>query len=211
MLRESSILITLFMSLAFSLLVTTPARASTLCVAGYCDEAPIPPATGIGPGGTHPVSVQPSLLELVPFQDVSGWHYFFSASGVELLSFAIPYFDGWGVSYVLTPDGWTYTLVPVQGSHAQTAIWSQAENSVPGYSHAGAGFVSPFAPTFAEIEMRNANGDIFIRPIYIPLTDSAALAGYVSASLPIPEPSRAMLMALGVVMLVGFQRVARAH
>lgn len=92
--RKSSVLTMLSVSLALSVIATTYARAGTLCVSGYCGEELIPPASGIGPIESPLIPVQPTSLELVPFQDDSGWHYFFSMAGPELVSYAIPLLSG---------------------------------------------------------------------------------------------------------------------
>jgi hypothetical protein len=169
---------------------------------GYCDSTNIPPS-GIEFNQGPSVSPEPRVLQLIPFQDSNGWNYYFSVGGADIVAVSMPYFNGWDLSQIMTSEGWTYEITQTAASHPQELVLWTRQNGMPSsFYTVGAAFTSNFAPTLAAVEVRNAVGNIFEKQVFIPLTPSAIEAGYVAASLPVPEPSTALLLASGIVILV---------
>lgn len=187
---------------ALSTAMITNAGAVTLCVAGYCDSTYVPPTEIVGPIQGPSVSPEPSELQLIPFQNSNGWNYFFSVGGADIVTVSMPYFDGWDMSQVNTPEGWTYQVVEASAGQPNDLAYWELQNGSLGYYSVGASFLSSFAPTLATVEIRNTVGTIFEKQVFIPLSPSAIEAGYTAASLPVPEPSNALLFAAGMAMLV---------
>jgi hypothetical protein len=204
---------TVLQAMALAAAMITSASASTLCLSGYCDAPEPPPAEVIRPIEGPSVTLEPSVLQLIPYQFFNGWNYFFSVSGANMVVVSLPYFDGWDLNQVNTPEGWAYQVVEAPPSQSnRTALW-EFQNGSPGFSWVGVGasFLSGFVPTLATVEIRNSLGNVFERQVYIPLTPSAIEAGYAAANLPVPEPTNALLMASGIAILFAARQLKRRN
>jgi hypothetical protein len=202
---KSSLLNYTLQSVALAVALTANASASTICISGYCNTPPVPPVEGVGPIQGPILSVEPGVLELVPFQNANGWNYFFSVSGVDIVSVSAPYFDGWGANNVNTPEGWTYQVVPASSSPLSNdvALWERQSGIPDSYYSVGASFTSAFSPTLITVEIRNEVGSVFERQLLIPLTPSAISAGYTAA---VPIPASVWLFGTALIGLRGIVR-----
>jgi hypothetical protein len=186
---------------AVSTSLATVAEASTICVASNCDAVEIPPAGSVGPISGTPISLGQTLIELVPYKDQKGWNYSFLVSGTDIVSASVPYFAGWSQIQVSMPDGWTYQINSATNQKSETAIWSKDTSTPADYYSIGASFTSEFAPSVAILSLGKTDGSVIDVQVFIPLTPTALAAGYSAASLPVPEPSSALLGFLGVTLL----------
>lgn len=184
------------------------AGASTLCVVGNCDLTNVPPAGVVEPIQGPPVLVvQPGVLELIPFQNLNGWNYSFSVGGSDIVSVSIPYFEGWNMDQAKVVEGWTYQVVKAtENQPTDLALWTIQNDTPSSHYSVGATFLSNFAPTLATVDIRDSVGNIFAMNVFIPLTPSAIDAGYAATSLPVPEPSSALLYAAGAAILLTVRR-----
>lgn len=193
-------------------MVSSAGASVTLCVPGACDTPAIPPVEVIGPIDGHHVMVQPwGMIELIPYPSANSWNYSFIISGPGLAAVSLPYYGGWDLSQIYTPEGWAYkTLEALPGQTNHSMLW-EFENGSTGYNGVGVMFTSVFAPTLAMARIRDFSGEIYEQPLYIPLTPEAIEAGYASVSLPVPEPSGALLFAFGVAFLLVVPRLKRCN
>lgn len=188
-------------SLVLAMALIANAEAGTICVSGYDCDSP-PPAGSTGPIQGSFGSLPPGMLQLIPFQDSNGWNYSFNTMGYGIVLVSMPYFDGWSVNDVQMSEGWVYEVVN------DLAIW-ELQGGTLGYGGIGASFLSGFEPTVVTAQIRNAVGDVFDRQVYIPLTPSAIEAGYTAVILAVPEPSEALLLALGIAFIALRRRVCK--
>lgn len=186
--------------------LATVAKASTICVSGYCQAAENPPANSILPISSTPIFTSTSKLELIPYQNENGWNYSFAIGAADVVSASSPYFSSWSSSQVFTPSGWTYQ-VSTSNQQNDVATWAKDSSTPAGnYVTFGATFASDFAPTVATIKLTKVDGAIENTEVFIPLTPSAISAGYFAARLPVPEPSSSLLVLAGVSLLCLAQR-----
>lgn len=200
----------IFQSVVLAVALDANASASMLCISGYCVTPSVPPPEVFGPIQGPILSVEPWVLQLMPFQNAKGWNYSFSIGGPDIISISVPYFDGWVVSSVSTPDGWTYQVVPGSSSPLSNAaaLWEREGEMPASYYSVGASFTSAFIPTLSTVEIRNAVGSVFEKQLFIPLTPSAMSAGYTA--VPIPASiwlfSTALIGLRGIAKAIGFSK-----
>lgn len=190
--------------IALAVSLATNASASTLCISGYCDFPPAPPIEAVGPVDSPNLTIRPWVLQILPLLDVNGWGYYFSIGGLDIVSISVPYFEGWETGSVITPDGWTYQIVPASNLPLSNdvALWERQVGMPASDYSAGASFTSKFPPTIATVEIRDAAGSVFDEQLLIPLTPRAISAGY-TAVVPIPASIllfSSALIGLGVIV-----------
>ncbi|WP_342616988.1 hypothetical protein [Rhodoferax sp. GW822-FHT02A01] len=192
------------MLLASSLGTVGSAEALTICAGNSCGPAvEAPPVLSVG--GTAPVAlaqpigpVSPFFVELIPFQDFSGWHYDFEGEGGGVTTMEAPFYGGWSPIQDSIPN----SPVPVLALNAGVSDFSVLWTDKNGLSRAGASFISAFAPAIANLTMTKDDGTAFNIVLYIPFTPAAEAAGYLPViAASVPEPSIAMMGLLGLLVI----------
>jgi hypothetical protein len=201
MLQRKSLISGALLIVALSTSLATAAEASTICVVGYCDIGEVPSVGSVVFISGPYISAGPSNIELIPYQNQNGWNYSFMVSGTDIVSASIPYFGGWSPSQVSMPDGWIYQINAATSQQSETANWSKSASTPAGYYSIGASFTSEFAPSIATLSISQTDGSVIDIQVFTPLTPSALSAGYSAASLPVPEPSSAILGIFGIALL----------
>lgn len=193
------------------------AGAARICVAGFCDfpeiEPPLPPLTG-NDIPIDPSWIAPDVLQLIPFEDSNGWTYGFSLVKKQrgVSSLALPNVAAWDLSAVL-PATWGKAVEPGSpGSSLGTVVWTTSDQPLASDVQMLFNFRSTHAPTQAALQIRDADGRLYERNVFLPLTPEALAAGYSLVALPVlpavPEPSGVLLFAVGAAVVALRRRKA---
>lgn len=192
------------------------AKASTLCVPGYCD-APKPGAATVelpNDPTRSPVVVTPTILQLHAPYGVGQWSYGFTViyGPVDLAQIKLPNIAGWELELVQSPMTWTRSVdAASDASPAGAFVWTARTDLPyafgPGLQRMAFSLQSPYEPTEVSISLLDAAGTLYTRKVFLPLTPEALAAGYTSV-LAVPEPSGVLLFVVGAGVLALVRRKA---
>ncbi len=128
----------------------------------------------------------------------------------SIRSFSLPYFEDAGITALMAPAGWTVAITDANSFEllgAKTLVWTASVlNPIAGIalgaSKAGFGYQAGFAAGKGPFSTTLGNGGVFVGDPAIPWSPMAISAGIT----PVPEPSPAALLALGLAASVAWQR-----
>lgn len=186
-----------------------PAQASVTLCWGTCDDVPPDAPQPITPPVS--VNVQPSIIQVQPFLSEDGaWNYIFGTFiPGTITSVTLPDVGGWDLGAAFPSDTWTQQVQQaVAGQPTGLVVWTLRTDHNGDISSPLFSLRSLYAPTATTLSFRDASGQVFERELSMPLTPDAIQAGYSLAALPVavPEPSAALLFALGAGGLAALRR-----
>lgn len=151
--------------------------------------------------------LEPAVLQLMPFAGDSGWTYGFGLVNPQggVISLALPNVPAWDLGTGFLPGAWDRVMEsPTSDNPLGSVVWTALEGTAGIDARLYVELHSPHAPTQAALRIRDANGVVYTREIFLPLTNEALAAGYRLVEMPslpaVPEPSGVLMFALGAAM-----------
>jgi len=128
----------------------------------------------------------------------------------SIRSFSLPYFEDAGITALMAPAGWTVAITDANSFEllgAKTLVWTASvldpiAGIALGASKAGFGYQAGFAAGQGPFSTTLGTGGVFVGDLAIPWSPMAISAGIT----PVPEPSSAPLLALGLAAGLIWQR-----